>query len=117
MRDICERTFKFAINIVKLSQELDKIPGTTRTLTRQLLRSGTSIGANIEEGQGAQSRADFISKYSIARKEARETLYWLRLFVATGIVAEEKTAALIKEADELLAILTSIIKKCQAQNN
>ena len=117
MRDICERTFEFAINIVKLSQELDQIPGTTRTLTRQLLRSGTSIGANIEEGQGAQSRADFISKYSIARKEARETLYWLRLFVATGIVTEEKAAGLIKEVDELLAILTSIIKKCQTQNN
>ena len=117
MRDMCERTFKFAIDIVKLSQEFDKIPGTTRTLMRQLLRSGTSIGANIEEGQGAQSRADFISKYSIARKETRETLYWLRLFVATGIVDNENVAALIKEADELLAILTSIIKKYQARNN
>ena len=56
-------------------------------------------------------------KYSIARKETRETLYWLRLFVATGIVDNENVAALIKEADELLAILTSIIKKYQARNN
>jgi four helix bundle protein len=74
-RDILERTFHFAVRIVKLCQVLDERPGVGRTLARQLLRSGTSIGANVEEAQAGQSRADFRSKYSIACKEARETHY------------------------------------------
>ena len=110
-RDLCERTFGFSVRIVRLCQELEKKPGVARTLGRQLLRSGTSIGPNVEEAQGGQSRADFVSKYSIACKEARETHYWLRLIVATGIVPEDKLAPLIQEANELIAILTTIIKK------
>lgn len=113
-RDLCERTFEFSVRIVNLCRELDKIPGVGRTLGKQLLRSGTSIGANIEEGQGGQSKADFISKYSIASKEARETHYWLRLLAATNIVTGEKLDPLTKECDELIAILTSIIKKTKA---
>ena len=113
-RDLCERTFEFSVRIVNLCRELDKIPGVGRTLGKQLLRSGTSIGANIEEGQGGQSRADFISKYSIACKEARETHYWLRLLAATNIVSAKKLDPLTKECDELIAILTSIIKKTKA---
>ena len=73
--DLSERTFAFATRVVKLCQFLDERPGVSRTLSRQLLRSGTSIGANVEEGQASQSEADFISKYSIACKEARETHY------------------------------------------
>jgi len=76
-RDLCERTFRSAGRIGRLCQTLDERPGVARTLGRQLLRSGTSIGANLEEGQAGQSRADFMSKYSIASKEARETHYWL----------------------------------------
>jgi four helix bundle protein len=79
VRDIESRTFDFALAIVTLCQALDAQPGVGRTLSRQLLRSGTSIGANVEEAQAGQSRADFISKNGIALKEARETHYWLRL--------------------------------------
>lgn len=115
-RDICERTFEFSVRIVRLCQELATKPGIGRTLSKQLLRSGTSIGANVEEGQGGQSRADFVSKYSIACKEARETHYWLRLLVATEIMPEDKLAPLTQESDELIAILTAIIKKTKANS-
>lgn len=108
--DLCERTFAFATRIVLFCRELDKRPGVNRTLCRQLLRSGTSIGANVEEAQGGQSRADFVSKMQIACKEARETHYWLRLLVATDIVLPEKLAPLVQECNELVAILTSVIK-------
>lgn len=85
-RDIAERTFEFARRIIKLCQTLDQVPGVSRILANQLLRSGTSVGANVEEGLGGQSRADFVSKYSIACKEARETHYWLRLLAASEIL-------------------------------
>ena len=71
VRDIRERAFKFAVRIIKLCQHLDKKPGAPRTLSSQLLRAGTSVGANVEEAQAGQSRADFISKNAIALKEAR----------------------------------------------
>ena len=74
MRDICERTFRFALRIMKLCQQLEERRGVARTLGWQLLRSGTSIGANVEEAQAGQSKLDFISKNAIALKEARETL-------------------------------------------
>lgn len=81
-----------------------------RTLGNQLIRSGTSIGANIEEAQGGQSRADFLSKMSIAQKEARETLYWLRFLTASDIMGEEKLKDMKSEANEIVAILTAIVK-------
>src|SRR5581483_2378452 len=109
-RDLPERTLEFAQRVVKLCQMLDQIPGVSRTLANQLLRSGNSIGANVEEGQASQSRADFVAKYSIACKEARETHYWLRLLAASEIVAKPKLEALLDEANQLVAILTSIIK-------
>jgi four helix bundle protein len=71
--DIKERTFSFAVEVVRFCDPLDSRRGAARTLGRQLLRAGTSIGANVEEAQAGQSRSDFISKYSIALKEARET--------------------------------------------
>ena len=108
--DICERTFVFATRIVRLCKELDRSPGVSRTLCNQLLRSGTSIGANVEEGQCGQSRADFVSKMQIACKEARETHYWLRLLVATDMVSEEELEPLVQESNEIVAILTTIIK-------
>ena len=85
--------------------------GVSRTLGNQLLRSGTSIEANVEEGQAAQSDADFVSKYSIACKEARETHYWLRLLAASEILPPDSLAELEIECNELTSILTSIIKK------
>lgn len=83
-------------------------------MANQLLRSGTSIGSNVEESQAGQSKADFISKLSISCKEARETHYWLRLLAATNIIPESKLAALIDEANQLIAILTAIIKNARS---
>ena len=107
--DITERTFSFAVRIIKLSQQLDKTPGTHRIIANQILRSGTSIGANVEEAQAGQSKADFIAKISISCKEARETLYWLPLLTAAEIIPKSKLQPLKKEADELVAILITII--------
>jgi four helix bundle protein len=80
MKDIRERAFELAVRIIKACQFLDEQLGVGRTLGKQLIRSGTSIGANLEEAQAGQSRADLISKNAIALKEAHETHYWLRLF-------------------------------------
>lgn len=110
-RDIKERTFKFALEIVRLCRYLDEKPGVERTLGRQLLRSGTSIGANVEEAQAGQSKADFISKYAIALKEARETIYWLRLLRESNSLKDDSAAILIQEADEISRIIGTIIVK------
>ena len=108
--EIQERTFEFAIRIVKLCQYLDEKPGVKRILSNQLLRSGTSVGANIEEAQAGQSRADFLSKMSIASKEARETLYWLKLLEKAELISDDRLQDLKQEADEIVRILTSIVK-------
>jgi len=107
--DIKERTFLFALEAVRLCRRLEKQFDVYRTLGRQLLRSGTSIGANVEEAQAGQSRADFISKYAIALKEARETIYWLRLIQEISSAKDDKMASLIQEADEISRIIGSII--------
>ena len=102
-------TFQFAVDIVYHCQRLDAKAGVTRSLGRQLLRSGTSIGANVEEAQAAQSLADFVSKCSIALKEARETLYWLRLLDAGDHLANEDGKLLRQEADELSRLIGATI--------
>ena len=109
MKDIRERTFEFSLRIIRLCQELEKQPGVARTLSWQLLRSGTSIGANVEEAQAGQSKLDFISKNAIALKEARETIYWLRLLSGSKIMPAKRLSELISEADELARIIGSII--------
>lgn len=108
-RDIKERTFEFALAIVKFCRLLDDKPGVGRTLGRQLLRSGTSIGANVEEAQAGQSRADFISKYSIALKETRETIYWLRVLEGSGYVVGDRFKELVSEAKEISRVIATII--------
>jgi four helix bundle protein len=113
IKDIRERTFEFAVRIIKLCQHLDKTAGVPRTLSNQLLRAGTSVGANIEEAQGGQSRADFISKNAIALKEARETHFWLRLLIASRILPESDLSELRDEADEIKRILGSIVVKAK----
>lgn len=110
---ILVRTFEFAVRVVRLCQFLEKQDRVSRTLANQLLRSGTSIGANTEEAQAGQSKADFIAKMSIARKESRETLYWLRLLEATHLVDGNMLSGIIQESDELVRILTSIVKTAQ----
>lgn len=83
----------------------------TRVIVGQLVRAGTSVGANIEEAQASHSRADFASKCGIARREAREAHYWLRLLVATDTVVQSRLADIIAECSELIAVLTTIVKK------
>ena len=107
--DIRKRTFEFAVRIAKLCRKLDAKPGTSRILAGQLFRSGTSVGANAEEAQAAQSKADFISKNSISLKEARETHYWLRLLAATELLDDPEVAALTDEAEQLKRIFGAII--------
>src|SRR5258707_12965901 len=108
IKDIKERIFVFAVRVIKLCH---RKPGVSRTLSGQLLRAGTSVGANVEEAQAGQSRADFISKYSIALKEARETHYWLRLLLESGDCPSETAAPRCQEADEIKRILAAIIVK------
>ncbi|MGH7875916.1 MAG: four helix bundle protein [Candidatus Binatia bacterium] len=106
---ITERTFAFAVSVVRFCQKLVTKPGVNRTLGQQLLRAGTSIGANLEEAQAAQSSADFISKCSISLKEARETIYWLRLLQAAGQCENDDCRLLAQEADEISRIIGAII--------
>ncbi|MEM5777506.1 MAG: four helix bundle protein [Candidatus Aenigmatarchaeota archaeon] len=109
-KDIIYRCFKYAVRIVKFYEGIEK-SGAGRIIGKQLLRSGTSIGANVNEAQSGQSKADFISKMYIAYKEARETVYWLKLIKESGI--HNDTTELTKEAEELVKILASIIKSAK----
>jgi four helix bundle protein len=88
---------------------IDETPGVGRIIGRQLLRAGTSVGANVEEAQAGQSKADFISKIAIALKEARETLYWLRLLAASKVLPVERLSGLQTEIEELMRVLGAIL--------
>jgi four helix bundle protein len=110
---IQDRSFLFAVRIVKLCQFIEKQGRVSRTLANQLLRSGTSISANMEEAQAGQSKADFIAKMSIARKEARETHYWLRLLRESELLTSSKPSEILQESDAIDRILTSIVKTSQ----
>ena len=108
-RNLQNKSFCFAVRIVNLC----KILRTERrefTLSGQLLRAGTSIGANVSEAQQAQSRADFVSKLNIALKEAKETEYWLRLLAATDYLAKQEYDSIASDCDELVKILVTSIK-------
>ena len=112
VRSIQERSFEFAARILLLCERYERNRSfVLRTLARQLLKSGTSVGANVEEASAAQSKADFVSKCSIASKEARETRYWLRLLERSSSGKAPDLAPLVVEAGEIVAILTSILKK------
>jgi four helix bundle protein len=104
---IQEKSYKFAIRIVKLYVHLKETRGET-TLSKQILRCGTSIGANVEEASGAQSRRDFSHKISISYKEAKETRYWLRLLNDTGFIDKKMFDSLLYDCEELLKIMGSI---------
>jgi four helix bundle protein len=109
-RDITERTFRYALRAIRLYQYvIEKGDGAGKIIARQYLRSATSIGANVEEAQAAESRADFIHKYGLAQKEARESLYWLKLLSESALVSKTRLSPLIQETDELIAIITRII--------
>jgi len=112
--DLPERTFHFASLIINL---FDQIPSCPKgwVLSRQLLRSGTSIGANVREADQALTDAEFVQRCSIARKEASETDYWLGLCVVAELLSEVEAAPVREEALELLRILSTIIRKCQTR--
>ena len=106
---IRDRSFQFSLEIIKLYNFL-KFTKNEFVLSKQLLRSGTSIGANVREALRGQSRADFISKMSIALKEAEETEYWLELLTMSNYLDNYKENSLATECRELCKILSSIVK-------
>ena len=104
-----QKSFQFAIRIVNLCKYL-RNSKKEYTLSKQLLRAGTSIGANIAEAQQAQSKADFISKLSIALKETTETKYWIRLMSATSYLSEMQYLSLVSDCIELEKMLVASVK-------
>ena len=105
---VVDKSYKFAISIVNLYKYL-KDEKKEFVISKQILRSGTSIGANVNESQSAESKMDFIHKLGIAAKETRETEYWLNLLKETNYIDEETNNLLIKECKSLLNIINSII--------
>ncbi len=105
---IVDKSYDFAKKMVKLYISLTK-EHKEYVLSKQILRSGTSIGANIQEAQGSFSKKDFIYKFQISLKEARETHYWLRLLKDTGFIQENQAEELLNEVKDLINILTAIL--------
>ncbi|MCC5612301.1 four helix bundle protein [Nostoc sp. CHAB 5834] len=114
---ITDRTKAFAIRIIKACSFLDEKPGVCRTLSKQLLRSGTSIGANVHESRSAQSDRDFLHKMEIALKEARETEYWLEIFIESEVVEKDKFDSLLQETKEIVRILIASTRKIKERLN
>lgn len=112
--DLRKRTKRFALRVIKLYETLPR-SGAAHVLGHQLLRSGTSVGANFREAHRSRSNAEFVAKVGDALKELEETAYWLELLVESGIVTQKKLALLIDEASQLIAILTSIAKKVRSR--
>ena len=110
------KSYAFAVRIVRLYQHLSSNKKEF-VLSKQILRSGTSIGANVEEALGGQSRADFLAKLSIAYKEARETSYWLRLLKDTGYLTETEFDSIHADAEEVCRIIGSIQKTTRGNTN
>src|SRR5437764_12061221 len=112
-QSIQDRSYEFACRVIRLVDYIGRKSLVMRTVARQLLNSATSVGANLEEASAAQSKPDFISKCSIAAKEARETRYWLRLLVACKLVDAKRLSPLVTEAGEIVAIVTTIVKNAE----
>lgn len=106
---IQEKSYDFAVRTVNLYKHLSQ-ERKEFVLSKQLLRSGTSIGANIEEAIGGQSRKDFYAKLTIAYKEARETHYWIRLLKDTGFLSKDTAQSFLNDTEEMLKIIGSIQK-------
>lgn len=112
---IYDKSFDFAIRIVNVYKYLYENQ-KEYVLSKQVLRSGTSIGANISEGVKAQSKKDFIAKMHIAFKEAGETEYWLKLLIATKYIEEKNGLSLLKDLTEIIKLLTAIINTSKRNN-
>jgi len=117
MRDniIKVKSYAFALRIINLYRYLST-EKKEFIISKQILRSGTSIGANVEEGVCGQSKRDFIAKFSISLKEAKETHYWLRFLKDGNFLSKKMTDSILYDCDELIAILTSILKSSRKIN-
>lgn len=113
---IQKKSFEFAIEVVNAYKYL-KYDKNELVLSKQLLKSGTSIGANVEEAIGGQSKADFTSKLSIAYKEARETLYWVKLLTATQYIPEDSASDLMNDIEEICRIISKILITTKTKSN
>lgn len=113
--DIQERTFQFAVRVVRL---VDRLPRTIAGMEvgRQLVRAATSVGANVEEADAAESKRDFVHKMKIAHKEAREARYWLEI-VQAALLDDDEVRDLIRESNELIHILQAIIRSATEKPN
>ncbi len=105
---ITERTVAFSLRIIRLFRELET-DGAGRVLGRQLLRCGTSVGANVHEAQAGQSKRDFIARMSVAHKEAEEAAYWLRLVRESELVSASRLAAVEDEAQQITRVIAAIL--------
>jgi len=112
---IKEKYYLFALEVIHLYKALQV--QNEYVLSKQLVRAGTSIGANVEEASAAQSKKDFISKMAIASKEARETRCWLRLLIDSRICDKIDFSGALKKAEEIIKLLTSIVKTSQQNKN
>jgi four helix bundle protein len=111
--ELCERAFRFACDVSKLCTRLQERGPVVRRLSMKLLDSGTSIGANMEEGRAGQSKPDFIAKNFISLKESRETRFWLRVISATDPPLQNELQPLLQEATEFIAMLTTSLKNAR----
>lgn len=105
---VLDKSFRFAVRVIRLYQHL-KDTKREFILSKQMLRSGTSIGANVRKGNNAESKADFIHKMGIAQKETDETMYWLELLKETDYLAANEFDSIYQDANELLKLIRSII--------
>ena len=113
---IQQKSYAFAIRMVRLYQHLSS-EKREYVLSKQLLRSGTSIGANVEEAIGGQSEKDFFAKLNIAYKEARESKYWINLLTDTDYLTQKQSASLLEDIEEILKISGSILKTLRDKNS
>ncbi len=111
-QDIEERTFLFAVRVIKMVNYLPKGPASWE-LGKQVIRSATSINSNIVQARAALSRLDFINHMRIARKEAKETKRWIEMIVASKLISEQKTKLLLEENEEIIKILVTIVKNAE----
>jgi four helix bundle protein len=112
MNLVAEKSYSFAIKIIRMYKSLSENKREF-VMSKQLLRSGTAIGALIKEAQHAQSKADFLNKMTIALKEANETEYWLMLLRDTDYISDDQFTSINNKCDEVLRLLVSIVKSCK----
>jgi four helix bundle protein len=113
---VSEKSYQFAVQLTRAMRGLQDA-NREYVLSRQCIRSGTSIGANAEEAGAGQTRKDFVAKMAIASKEARETHYWLRLLRDSEYLEKDKAKKLLEDCEELIRLLTAIVKTSQSGSN